>query len=223
MLKNGVQTVYRAPVGIENNNKKNNSVSDYQTFGLLNLRTIGPSDYRAFGLSDYRAVTSDYRIFEPSPFSVEFVLLDLFYGFLCSVLQSVLSFFFWVIVLSVHLRFTDSDFPFESSSNSSKRDILNDCFSELTLILCNKSDTIIKSELGLAMKQEPLTHKFKKIEKDDSLQTDTTQRLLKKIQKNEQKFAHNTNYKKNCQLDHLLQNDDLFHIDHPLYLIFSDS
>ena len=100
-------------------------------------------------------------------------------------------------MLSVHLRFTDSDFPFESSSNSSKRDILNDCFSELTLILCNKSDTYqigTRSchEIGISNSQ------IKKIEKDDSLQTDTTQRLLKKIQKNEQKFAHNTNYKKNC-------------------------
>jgi hypothetical protein len=27
-------------------------VSDYQTFGLSGLRTIGPSDYRTLGLSD---------------------------------------------------------------------------------------------------------------------------------------------------------------------------
>jgi hypothetical protein len=36
------------------NNKQKNSicVSDYQTFGLSNLRTIKPSDYRAFELLD---------------------------------------------------------------------------------------------------------------------------------------------------------------------------
>ena len=44
--------------------KKKNSiwVSDYQTFGISDLRTIGPSDYRTFGLSDLRTIgPSDYR------------------------------------------------------------------------------------------------------------------------------------------------------------------
>ena len=40
----------------------------------------------------------------------------------------LLSFFFWAIVLSALLPFTNSNFPFESSCNSSKTDILNDCF-----------------------------------------------------------------------------------------------
>ena len=54
------EKVYRAPVGIKKI-KFSIWVSDYQIFGLSDLRTIGSSNYLTFGLSDMRTIG-------PSPF-----------------------------------------------------------------------------------------------------------------------------------------------------------
>ena len=137
---------------------KINNIMLYIKKKIIRFRTIKPSDYWTFGLLDLRTIERSPRTIGPSNrhhfqwSSCCSIFSMVFYVVFCRALSLLLSFFFWVIVLSVHLRFTDSDFPFESSNNSSKRDILNDCFRELTLILCHKTDTIIKSELGLAMK-----------------------------------------------------------------------